>query len=148
MSSVLKTWTPDDVQAAPDPAKAFCEYAQQTLGVPWPTIKDMTILRKKTKVFFEQYPQCDWRTMCRVVQWCATRKKRHSRVWMVVEEFRKAWTAGALPELNPHTHRDEAVEDRVYKALEEEQDPVWRRRLLLAQGSQDQEEVYQMWVRR
>lgn len=142
---ILKTWTPDDVQHAPDPAHAFAEYVQQTLGVPWPTVKDMAILRKKCREFFEHYPQVDWRTLCRVVVYMRNRKRRVPRMWMVVDEFRKAYTAGQLPELDPHRRDDEAITARINEALAVEDDEIWRRRLVLAEGAVHQQEVFQQW---
>lgn len=142
---VLRTWTPDLVNAAEDPTRAFAEYVQQTLGVPWPTQRDMVILRKKVNDFFELYPQADYRTLCRVVVFMRSRKRRVSRMWMVVEEFRKAWAAGQLPELDPGYVRDDGIKTLIEEALTVETDPVWRRRLLLAQGPASQREVYVSW---
>lgn len=147
MVDLLRTWTPDAVQNADDQAKAFAEYAQQTLGVPWPTLKDLVMLRKKAKDFFVHYPDADWRTLCRVVVWAANRKKRYARVWMLVDDFRKAWATGALPELDPHTRTDVDVEAEIHAALAKEQDQTWRRRLGLAQGSERQKEVLAAWRR-
>lgn len=143
---ILRTWTPDLVQAAPDQTRAFAEYIQQTLGVPWPTAKDMTILRKKCNEFFGHYPDLDYRSLCRVVVYCRTRKRRPPRMWMVVDEFRKAWSAGALPELDPVYREDENLDEKINAALATEQDPVWRRRLLLAQGPSARREVYAAWA--
>lgn len=143
---ILCTWTPDLVQAAPDPTRAFAEYIQQTLGVPWPTVRDMAILRKKCNDFFDHYPNLDYRTLCRVVIYCRNRKRRPARMWMVVEEFRKAWSSGALPELEPSTQQDDGLEEKIIAAIQTEQDPVWRRRLMLAQGVAARQEVYQSWV--
>lgn len=146
--SVLKTWTPDEVQNAPDPAKAFAEYAQQSLGVPWPSYKDLILLRKKAKEFFEHYPDADWRTLCRVVTWAANRKRRYARVWALVDDFRRAYRDGALPELSPGVVRQSAsVQEMVDDALKVETDEVWRRRLLLADGRMQQEEVLAAWRR-
>lgn len=147
MSLTLKTWTPDDVQAHEDQAVAFSEYAQQTLGVPWPTIKDQMILRKKAKEFFKHYPHTDWRTLCRVVQWAANRKKRYAHVWAIVDAFRYAYKDGALPELDPQNQTNQPVEDQIYEALQHETDEVWRRRLMLAQGVTQQKEVLREWHR-
>lgn len=143
---VLRTWTPEMVNNDPDPTRAFAEYCQQTLGVPWPTKKDMIILRKKCKDFFALYPHTDWRTLCRVVVFLRARKRRPSRVWMVVDEFRKAWAAGQIPELNENRGTNEHVEANIAHALETETDPVWRRRLMLAQGPIARREVYREWL--
>jgi hypothetical protein len=146
--SVLKTWTPDAVQNAKDPAKAFAEYAQQSLGVPWPSYKDLILLRKKANEFFGHYPDADWRTLCRVVSWAANRKRRYARVWALVDDFRKAYRDGALPELDPGVVRhSQSVQEMVDQALSAETDDVWRTRLLLANGRMQQEEVLASWRR-
>jgi hypothetical protein len=93
----LTTWTPEKVQAAQDKPRAFAEYCQQTIGTPWPTLKDMTILRKKIKEFFEHYPRCDYRSLCRVANWCRARKRRPTRAWLVIESFRDAWRTATCP---------------------------------------------------
>lgn len=142
---VLTTWTPDLVQNAVDQPVAFAEYCQQTMGVPWPTGKDMQVLRKRIKEFFTQYPHTDYHTLCRVVTFLRTRKRRVPRVWMVVDEFRKAWAAGALPELDPGRARDDHLDTLIADALLTETDPQWRRRLLLAENPQAQREVYASW---
>lgn len=142
----LHVWTPSDVQNAADPAKAFADYCQQTMGVPWPTIGDLKILRKKANEFFEHYPQADWTTLCRVAQWCRSRKRRCSRVWLVVDEFRNAWAKGGLPELDPRDNADERVEEGIERALEAEERPEWRRRLIAARGVDARREAYQEWL--
>jgi hypothetical protein len=141
----LRTLTPDLVQAAADQPAAFADYVQQTIGVPWPTIRDMKILRSKIDGFFTLYPHTDYRTLCRIVMFMQSRKRRVPRTWMVVEEFRKAWAAGQLPELDPDNMRDETTVLSISDALTTEHDPVWRRRLLLAQGASAQQEVLAAW---
>lgn len=138
--------TPSDVQNGPEKQRPdlFAEYCQQTLGTPWPTNQDRIILRKKVKEFFAHYPHADWYTLCRVVMFARSRKRRYERVWAVIGEFRKAYTAGVLPELDPANRVDEKYEMLVSRALETEDDPYWRKRLLLAQGPQ-KEEVYVEW---
>lgn len=129
----LTRWTPAMVAGAPDPALAFAEYSQQLLGIPWPTAKDQVILRARVKQLFEHYPRADYFTLCRLAQWCKTRKKRLPRIWMLVDCFRAAWAAGALPELDPQA--DEAIDDRVARALEAETGDSWRQRLLCTTGT-------------
>lgn len=143
---ILNTWTPDLVQASPDQVAAFCEYCQQTLGVPWPTLHDMMILRKKIKELFGRYPNADYRTLCRIVVWMRARKWRVARVWAVVDKYRDAWAAGQLPELDPgYQPPDLNISSLIADALEEETDPVWRDRLLLASNPAAQREVYGLW---
>lgn len=131
--SWLTTWTPQLVSDAPDPVAAFAEYAQQKLGVPWPTANDMRILRKKVTEFFGHYPRLTITTLCRVVDWAKSRRRRFDRVWKVVEAFRYAYKDGFLPELDP-AGRDEDVETRIAAALAVETDPNWRRWLIVADG--------------
>lgn len=146
MTTTLTFWTPDKVAAAPDPAKAFCEYLQQTMGIPWPTVTDIAILRKECADIFKHYPQANWFTMCRVAMYFVNRKTRFDRVWRVPQEFRRAWADGAVPELDLNNTFDPSVEARVGFALERETDAVWRRRLLLSTGTQRQLAV-QDWER-
>lgn len=143
---VLRTWTPELVNADPDPNRAFAEYCQQTLGIPWPTKQDMAILRKKTREFFKQYPHCNWHTLCRVVVFLRGKKRRPARVWMCVDEYRKAWSHGVIPEINENRHTNEHIEANIAHALEIETDEVWRRRLMLAQGAITRREVYAEWL--
>jgi hypothetical protein len=142
----LTTWTPEKVQAAQDKPRAFAEYCQQTIGTPWPTLKDMTILRKKIKEFFEHYPRCDYRSLCRVANWCRARKRRPTRAWLVIESFRDAWRDGYLPELDPAERREENIEEAITFALDEEHRPEWRRRLMAARGVEARREAYQEWL--
>lgn len=145
MSTWLTVWTPALVEDAKDKPKAFAEYTQQVMGVPYPTIKDMTILRKKAKEFFKNCPNATWGTLCRVVQWAKARKRRPSRVWMLVDMFREAWSAGYLPELDRAARVDDNVEAGIERALEQEDRPEWRARLLGARGVTARREALTEW---
>lgn len=140
----LTTWTPQLVVDAPDPVVAFANYVQQKIGVPWPTLQDMKILRGKIKEFFSHYPKATFHTLCRIVDWARARRRRFDRVWKVVEAFRLAWVDGALPELNP-SDRDDSVEARIAAALEAETDQVWRQWLIGAEGTKARREVVEDW---
>jgi hypothetical protein len=129
----------DDVQ---DP-EAFCDYAHAVLGVPFPSIKDQAVLRKKIKEFFAQYPQADYRTLCRIVQWAKTHHKRPYRIWLLIDLHRQAWADKAVPELDM-SPVDVEVERGIKRALEIEQDSRWRRRLMRAHGS-GRKEVLEEW---
>lgn len=145
MSNLLKVWTPDDVQNSQDQAKAFCEYAQQVAGIAWPTGADIAIVRKKAKTFFEHYPHTDWRTLCRVVQWCKARRRRPPRIWMVLDKFRDAHTAGFLPELDSQEQIEQHIECGIADALASETREGWRRRLIMARGPQQKRSVLSEW---
>lgn len=140
----LTQWTPDKVATAQDPVLAFAEYAQQTLGVPWPTIADLKILRLKINEFFEHYPRLNYFTLCRVVTWAKARHRRFKRVWCVVEAFRDAYLDGALPELDPN-HSEASVEERITAALQVETSQAWRRILIGAQGTTTRREMLAKW---
>lgn len=141
----LRTWTPDDVQHAEDKPRAFASYAQQVLGTPFPTAKQLAVLRKRTKEFLEQYPQADWRTLCRVVIWCRQRRRRPGQVHYVLDEVRRAWASGALPELDPRDRVEDDVEASITAALERETREEWRRALLGARGVDARRKVLQAW---
>ncbi len=145
MTAWLDTYTPETVASADDPVMAFAEYAQQTIGVPWPTVQDRKILRKKINEFFEHYPQADFYTLCRIVGYCKQRRKRFGRVWAVVEQFRDAYEDGFLPELDPSSD-DPDLELKIEQVLEAETDPDWRRRLLGATGQAARREAYNEWL--
>lgn len=149
MSVLLKTWTPQDVQQAAEekggnPADVFCKYVQQAVGVPFPTGKDIVIVRRRAKEFFAAYPHTNWYTLCRVANWCKARKRRPTRPWMVIDHFRDAWSAGFIPELNDTTRVNESVEERIAKVLQVERRESWRRRFVMAQG-EARERVLSEW---
>lgn len=142
----LTQWTVEKVQAAPDKPKAYAEYCQQTIGTPWPTIKDMAVLRRKIKEFFGHYPQCDYASLCRIAQWSRAHKRRPTRVWLVVENFREAWRDGYLPELDPAERQEINVEVGIAEALDIDERPEWRRRLIGARGVEARREAYTEWL--
>lgn len=137
-------WTPELILEEEDPFEAFAEYVQQQLGVPWPTIKDKTILRRKIKEFFAATPQADWGTLCRTVQYCKSRKIRFQRIWMPLESVREAYSRGYLPELGS-TEQDASLEEQIKQALEQEERPDWRARLLGARTSKARELALREW---
>jgi hypothetical protein len=129
---------------APDPVVAFAEYVQQKLGVPWPTAKDMNILRSKIKEFFGHYPKLTYFTLCRIVEWARARHRRYDRVWKVIDAFRYAWKDGALPELDPD-RAETTVEERITAALTVETNPMWRRCLIGAAGVEARRRIIDEW---
>lgn len=129
---------------APDPVVAFAEFTQQKLGVPWPTQKDMNILRAKINEFFEHYPKLSYYTLCRVVEWCRQRHRRYDRVWKVIGAFRYAYVDGVLPELAPD-QMEEPVEQRIAAALAVETGERWRRALIGAEGTEARRQVIAEW---
>lgn len=121
------TWTPEKVVAAPDSLVAFANYIEQLLGVGFPTKKDLIILRRRVNELLGYYPEADYHTMCRLVKWLKAKKQKFARVYCVVDHFREAMAAGALPEL---TGRSTNLRDHIYDLLATETDARWRKRFL------------------
>jgi hypothetical protein len=137
---------PEDVAKSSDPARAFAHYARQRLGVPGITIKDITLTKKRAREFFTENPQCDWYTLCRVVCWCKTRRKRPPRLHSLFALIPYAWADGAIPELDAD-RVDLAVEEGITEALQRETDPTWRRRLMVGQGQTARAQALEDWGR-
>lgn len=121
-------WTPELVVAAPDPVIGYANYIEQVLGVGFPTKKDLIILRHRVKQILDYYPQANWYTLCRLVAWLKKKKRKFVRVYCVVDNFREAMAAGALPELTAGATGE--LREYIYKLLESESDPLWRKRLI------------------
>lgn len=154
--SFLEVWTPQKVNDDVDPPLAFAKYIHQTLGTPWHTQKDLAALRKKTKEFFEryppdQYPGVSWYTLCRLVLWCkggsykARNWRRPGRIHFVMDAFRDAWSAGALPELDA-PKEDRELEALINEALATETRESWRTRLVGALGVDARRKAYDEWL--
>lgn len=141
----LTTWTPEMVATAPDPTRAFALYAQQVLGVPFATAKDLVVLRQRVNDVFARLPQANYFTLCRVVGWALRKRVRRARVYQVIDLVPEAWADRALPELDEPV-RDERVEQRIADALHVENDPSWRRRLIGAMGSTSRNRVLNDWM--
>lgn len=143
--SMLTDWTPEMVATAPDPVMAFSEYAQQVMGVPFATVKDIVLLRQRVRDVFDRCPQANYYTLCRVVNWAKTKRVRKPRVYMIIDLVPEAWADKALPELDAPV-RDEHVEQRMADALRVETDPAWRRRLIGAIGKNARNRVLNDWM--
>lgn len=142
MSLYTKTWRAEEVHDA----DSFCEYAEQMLGVPWPTTRDKMVLKAKADEIMRRYPAMNWRVFCRVVDWMRSRHKRPPRVWMIIESFRDAWGAGVLPELDPRDDEDESLERLISAALQVESNDYWRNRLLGSRGVEARRRSFEAWL--
>lgn len=145
MTALLKYLGPGDV----NDWKTFATYCQQRTGTPYPTTKEIPILRKTIKEFFELYPKADYFTLCRVVDWCRSHKKRYRTTAAVLAVgWKYAWSAGYLPELDPsYEHEDEDLEELISDALAVEDHEGWIRRLSIAQGNEARRKVYDVWCK-
>lgn len=140
MKDSLAVLTPKDVTDV----KSFARFCQQTMGMPLPRLKDYPILAKQVKMVFDQHPNADWQTICKLTEWARNRKKRFAYPQQLVSQYRLAWADGYLPELDP-THADPETEAGIAQALETEKDPEWRRRMIRAQGVNGRRKVYEAW---
>lgn len=124
--------------------ETYAQYVQQTTGTPWPSIADMSVLRKKTDEFFMAYPHCDWVTLCHVADWAKRRRRRYASVWRVLAAFPYAWEDGAIPELYRIT--DQTTEAGITEALTIETDYVWRRVLSCTEDGNKRKELLDQWL--
>ena len=142
MTTYLKTWAHQDVMDV----DSFCEYIQQMLGTPWPTWHDKKVLKAKVDDIFRRNPGMTWSSMCKVVDYMRSRRKRPARVWTVPEFFREAWAAGQLPELDPRDEEDFDLERLIGAALEVESDDYWRNRLIGSRGVEARRRSFEAWL--
>jgi len=127
-------------------AETFATYCQQTLGTPYPRGSGIAILRRQCKLFFEQNPSADWQTLCRVADWAKSKKRRPAHAHLLADYlYRYAWQDGHLPELDPGDRRDDDVEAAIQDALEQEKDPQWRYRFVVAEGRDARKAVLDSW---
>lgn len=138
----LHTWSVEDVKDV----HGFAEYARQMIGTPDPTYKDITVARAKAADLFKKYPGLTWRSLCRIVDWEKTRGNRPPRIWMIIDNFRSAWSAGVLPELDPRNEEDPEVERLIEAALQIEQDSYWRKRLVGSRGVDARRDTLSEWL--
>lgn len=126
-------------------ADSLCTYIEQQTGTPWATYKDKMVLKKKCKEFFVRYPYLDYSTLCHVTDWCKRNKRRYSNVWKVIDQYRYAYQAGALPEVNDRRFLEPDMEKAIEEALQVETDLNWRMMLVRTQNLTVRKEVLDNW---
>jgi hypothetical protein len=85
-------------------------------------------MRRYANEIAEHYPTSSVYTLCRVVQYAKSKKRRPTRGAQVLGFWREAMAAGWLNELDPSN--DEILMTQIYRILELETDERWRSRLL------------------
>lgn len=125
-------------------AESFAAYCQQTIGIPYPTVRDLQVLKRTAKQFFAENPRASWQTMVRVADWCNNNRRRFPQAYGVFTQVRHAWSAHYVPELDPVQQTDPGLEERITSALAVETDVEWRRRLMIASGPM-RAVVYDAW---
>jgi hypothetical protein len=126
--------------------KTFANFVHQQLGTPFPSKVHLNTLNKRVRQFFTEYPDANWMTMVRLVEYCKSRKKRPAHAYAVFSQLRFAFAAGYLPELEPKEHTDEELEQSIQAALEVERDTKWRERLIASTGVNARRRVYVAWT--
>jgi hypothetical protein len=124
----------------------FSTYCRQRIGIPGATLSDLKMTNKRAKQFFDENPQATWYTLCRVVDWCQSRKWRPARVWNVFDCVGFAFRDGFVPELSP-SGEDADLEQEIERALTVEAREEWRRRLIVTQGAAARKVALEEWKR-
>lgn len=131
--------------------RSYANFVQQQCGTPYCSTNDLIVLRKCVRDFRERYPHLadnPWPTLVRAAMWVRSKRKRPAKVYTVVRVMLAwAWEDGALPELDPTRYVDPKVEEGIALALQGERDPIWRDRLIGAEGSA-RGEVLRAWQQR
>lgn len=132
-------------------ATSYARYVQQTVGVPYSGKSDSKLLNKHIKEFKDRYPHLadnPWPVLIRAADWCRSKRKRPTSVAFVISTMLPwAWQDGALPELDPMSYRNAKIETGIQMALQIEEDPKWRDRLIGAEGAA-RGEVLSAWQMR
>lgn len=135
---ILDELKPADVKNA----TTFARFCQQRYGTPYATRKSLAILNKQAKALFAEHPDCNWRTLVEVAQWCHGKKRRVPEAYSYVQQFRWAYADGAI-QLRPLAEME--LEDDIKAALEIETDPEWRASLMRADGVAAKRTVLTNW---
>lgn len=124
-------------------AKTLAQYIQQRLGTPYPTTQGMIVLKQNIKHIFKLYPDANYQTLIKVVDWAKTKGQKYAHCHSLVAAYRYAWRDGYLPELDPNPTKeiDRLIED----ALQSETDSDWCRRLIMASGIEAKTNTYKAW---
>lgn len=135
---ILDELRPQDVKDG----KTFARFVQQRYGTPYPTHKSLAILNRQAKALFKEHPDCNWRTLVEVAQYCHGKKRRMPEAYFYVNQFRWAYADGAI-QLRPVAEME--IEDGIKEALEVERDPEWRSSLMRADGVTARRAVLTNW---
>lgn len=114
---------PIDVQDA----EMLAQYIQQVTGTPMPRGKELAAFRRYIKDFLNTYPHLSYQTLCRVVDWVRAKHRRCATPMQVINQYKWAWQAGAIPEFYDAHANGVSVE--LSEALRSERDHEWCVRL-------------------
>ena len=125
--------------------RAFAAYAAQESGTPYPSKQHLFAAENTVKQLFEMYPELSWQSMCRLVDWAKDNKRRFPHIEALIASYRYAYADGYLTVLNTDT--TENLEAKIARAIEEETDPEWLRRLRNSKGP-GRKVVYAAWLKK
>jgi len=138
----LKDLKADDVNT-PEMLARFC---QQQTGIPYPTGKQIALLKKAIKGFFAAYPDASYSSLTNLVMWSKIRDRRYAHVANLVNGgVRYAYMEGFLPELDPRRKNDN-IDRLIDEALQVEKDPQTRAVLLNAWTETSKKQIYEDWL--
>ena len=129
-------------------SKTFMAYAHQRIGVPPLQQQNVSHFNKRLKEFFASYPNANYQTLTKIVDYILARGLRPTSMLVVLSYYRKAWAAGYLPECDPQVYHDPELEKKLYAALDLEEHPRWIERLkhaLWFYSDIQRGEVYESW---
>lgn len=127
-------------------AKTLAQFYQQKLGTPYPTTQGLILLRKQIKMIFQVYPDADYQTLVKMVEWAKAKGRKYAHCHTLVSHYRYAWRDGYLPELDPNPTRE--IDALITDAMTRETDEDWLRRLSLSSGLDARTQVYNEWVKK
>jgi hypothetical protein len=126
--------------------QSLANYACYTTGIPYPANRDIAKAQKQCKLILDEYPQLTWQSLCKVADWSRAKKRRFARMHTLFSQFRDAYAAGYLPELDPNTYEaGDEVETGIVEALQVETDDYWRSVLLRSSGPDARQRVFYAW---
>lgn len=116
-----------------DDVVSLARFMHQRLGSAPLRAKDIPVVKKQLKEFFDSYPNAGWRALVGTVDWCRAKNKRPARTQNLFQLVPFAWSDKAIELRPPVLKLSDSLLDRLAAAIEQEDDPAWRRMLVGAQ---------------
>jgi hypothetical protein len=120
----------------------LCSFLNSRCGAPLPTAKDKGAVSKNAVVFFESYPDAEWRALTDLANWSKAKNKHLSMV-QLVGSWRYAFEDGFMRILQADSStNDETTLREMLKSVE---DPATRERMINASTATARDEAYQTY---
>lgn len=138
----LKNLKPEDV-GTPETLATYC---QQQTGIPYPTGKQIAILKQAINKFFAAYPDASYSSLTNLVNWSKVKERRYAHIANLVNGgVRYAYMDGFMPEIDPRRKKDN-IDCLIDEALRIERDPQTRAMLLNAWSDSTKTQIYEDWL--